>query len=113
MAAKIVKCRCSLEFWTDTNDTLCPRCRRASQPTTYGLRFYGGVAEPTQAFWRAWRANPDAVKREGFVPRKQESGRWKVKQLELGAKARVRSAIDSRMTARARSAIAMERKIKG
>lgn len=109
--AKIVKCRCSLEFWTDKNDTLCPRCRRNSQPTTYGLRFYGGVAEPTEAFWRAWRTNPDAVKRQGFVPRKQGSGRWKVKQLELSAKSRVKAAIESRTTARVKAAMAMARKI--
>ena len=96
MANKIVTCRCSLEFFTSKDDTLCSRCRQESQPTTYGLRFYGGVAEPTQAFWKAWRQNPDAVKRERFFPTKQGSGRWIIKRPEMGEKTRVNAAIKRR-----------------
>ena len=93
-----VTCKmCRSEFHTANNTDTCPSCKRESKPTDYGLRFYGGVAEPTQAFWRAWRADKDAVKRQGYAVRKKGSGNhYKVHRLEKSDKARVKEAISDR-----------------
>ena len=77
--AKIVECPCALEFWTDSDETYCGRCRASQRPTTYGLRFINGVAKPTAAFWSAWRWNPDVVKRHGFQLQKV-GGSWMIRR---------------------------------
>ena len=90
-------CQRERDWWIQESDPLiCAPCRRKEARDKYGLKFYNGEAEPTQAFWRAWREDRDAVKRQGFKPVKKGSGRWKVVKLEAGEKERVRKYIDER-----------------
>ena len=56
----------------------CDHCRKADKAQRYGLSFSDGHAKPTPQFWRAWRADKDAVKRDGLSVKK-ENGVWTVR----------------------------------
>ena len=61
--------------------SLCGQCRKKWLEKTYGLSFTGLFATPTERFWRAWRKDSDAIKRQGMRVRK-ENGRWFVQRGE-------------------------------
>lgn len=56
-------------------------------PTDYNLNFQQGegyyagfeVAEPTEAFWHAWRVDPEAVKARGYTVTKFRN-KWVVRR---------------------------------
>lgn len=72
---KIVTCRCSIEFWTNTDATSCRRCEVAAKPAEFGIQFHGRHGRPTPQFWAAWRKGADDLKRRGWRVTK-ENGVW-------------------------------------
>ena len=56
--------------------SLCRHCKKQSIEHRYGLSFSGHYARPSEKFWRAWRADADAIKRQGLKVEKDEDGWW-------------------------------------
>lgn len=64
----------------------CSYCLKQRIEKRYGLSFKGGYAVPSQTFWRAWRANRDAVKQERLKVERDGNGKYWVKRIESNAK---------------------------
>lgn len=69
----MARCSCGIRIW---KGSLCGACKKASIEKRYNLSFRGNYAVPSAKFWRAWRADSDAIKRQGMKVEKDENGWW-------------------------------------
>ena len=77
----MTRCKCGVRIWKGSR---CGACKKKQLETVYGLSFDGSHAKPTEKFWRAWRKDRDAIKRQGLHVKKEGSTWFVVKAQRLG-----------------------------